>query len=619
MSASQVSEMIKPDSTNQQLVSERDYHQIVGWVLQVALGIMLSFSALHNLSKYVSLPIDDLYLLLAFMSLVLGATSLPRVPKLQFHFKWYVGAATVLALMYYVVFAARCWIYFHRGCLLYHANDYIAMTALAAAFFPVAVGLIFILRNRMSQGTALPLWGLVFLAFGLIGMPLNHQLGYLPVYMLGFIVAFFATFLARSPKVLFLTIVVGNLALLAYALGKYPTLGGFPTARFGDVIYGLQHPNEVGHYMVFIFASAIALLYYYPAKFRYWVYLAIAFFTMCFLLLQSRGGMIGVIVMIGTYVAMSKPFKKVGTAGRYRTQIFVLVMAVVVLLCIITYFTLQRMPSDERPGWFRVAYDQFLRFPWTGSGIGWWLAHFGYASPHNQLLEIASNMGVVGLLIALLVGYCCVKQMRGISRHLSSENDRKALVICAAAVTGYLISLLVDICPRTIYTVIPALLGTWCGVLASQNSLPVSSTGKHLGRRFVYVLALVLGLSIATSIAYNHTPPANRKSLADALSYKYCRIRPLDEDPGGDISGQITDNNKHPLAGATVILSPLGLKCIADNNGAFRFHWVKKKPVGSSHNYHIKVHYGGYRDKSVEATQVTYGCDTIYPISLELK
>lgn len=583
------------------LTTGHDIGKITGWVLQAGLGLLLGFSLIQDLSKCVSLPVDDVYLLLAVMSLLLAATNLPSIPKLQFYFSRRVRIAAGAALIWYVFFALLSWRYYHRGCLINSPNDYIALTTLAKAAFPIIIGLILLQRNK-SQGASLPLWSVILLAFGLIGLPLNAQLGYVPIYALGFVIAFYAGLLAKSAKVLLLFTMAACLELFAFGLSKYISGMSF-FGRLGGNADGMAYPNTIGHYMVFIFAATVALLYYVSRRTRYLIYGILAFLAVCFMMLQSRGGMLAVVGMVCAYVFMHRSAIK-----KNRVSAFILVSVAVVLIVVILKITSGRMWSEDRPEWLRMAFNLFMQKPWFGNGIGIWQANMQWGHCHNQLGEILYNMGIFGLAVFSFFGYCIAKQIRGLVQSLSSERDKQALIIFASAIIGYLISLQVDILYHSIHVVIPILLGTMWGIAASQNMPKLAKSESHRARRIICVSAIVACLLIATASAIRTTPNVNHESIADALSYQHCRHALHPELPYGDIVGHITDSQRHPLKNVELTLDNKVTTTSAD--GAFQFCHILKIPVGGR-NYHVKLHCRGYRDKTLDLVQVGYGPTTL--------
>ena len=84
--------------------------------------------------------------------------------------------------------------------------------------------------------------------------------------------------------------------------------------------------------------------------------------------------------------------------------------------------------SESRMVQFQMAIDQFLQFPLFGQGIGSY-SHFFHSIdtkyyPHNSFLEIAGELGLLGLLIylsALLFCFFRIIGMRQIKSHINND------------------------------------------------------------------------------------------------------------------------------------------------------------------------------------------------------
>lgn len=83
-------------------------------------------------------------------------------------------------------------------------------------------------------------------------------------------------------------------------------------------------------------------------------------------------------------------------------------------------------PVQERLSYYKSALELFFENPFRGGGIGGWAVFHGIAKPeihpHNIFLEIAAELGFVGLVLMLsLVGSSFMRLKKGIGRAASTK------------------------------------------------------------------------------------------------------------------------------------------------------------------------------------------------------
>ncbi|MCE5322034.1 O-antigen ligase family protein [bacterium] len=594
-----------------------DSGQTAGWILQIGLGILLGFSAIQQLHS--KLPIDDVSFLLATMAVLVAAVPLPFIPRLNIPCSKIWNAFLIIGLVWYALFSVMSYIYFHRYTFFETADKPQAIATFTLSALPIAL-LIIILTRRTKHASAMPSWMFALLLFGIWGLPYNLQFGQLPIWILSFVIAYQAAFLARGVRVLLLAISIACLELLALSLSYYIAQPSFP--RFGaDSLAG---PSTVGHYMLLIIGISVGSLIYASKKARFPAIIITGFFIVCLFLTQTRAALVGMLAGALFFILQQPRNSKID-----RRIVISLVLVAIAVVLIVTMLTIARQPHEERGMMLVWAMREFAHSPLIGNGIGSW--HSSYTEHlisahlpltedhlhcHNIFGEILCNMGLVGLFIFVLVFYCCYKVFANARESLDNPAERNALIACAAGIFGFILSLAVDVIYwyQAVMPIIPALIGTWMGYMASKDSNSASYiVGTSNIKRYMFAITTVAGMALI-SILSAKSLPVNYQDYAKKLSHKWFVMGDAGELPFGDIQVRTINKSGKPIEGVTLTLHPYRKQCFSDKNGDCLFKHIRKIPVGQSN--HLKLHCNGYKDQVTDFSQVEHG-PTLLRITLE--
>lgn len=594
-----------------------DHAQMVGGIVQIGLGILIGFSSLqcieHLRCLNLRLLFDDVSILLVSMAVIVTAAPFPFAPKIEIPcnriLKWLLFAG----LSWYAVFSAFSYAHFHRGVLWESADKPQIFAAIALFVLPAA--LLIIAFSRQAHHSAIPNWCIALLAFGLFTLPFSMQLGQLPICILSFIVAFLSAFLARGTKVLLLSATAACLLLFALSMADYVTFLPAVTLhlpRFGDALAGTSY---AGHYLILIIAVSAALLFSRSKSSNHLqIYIMVGFFTLCLVLSQTRGAVIGLLSGLSFFAFQCAKRHKISKIAVVAIVLFMAAGAFVV-----THLTAERQTGEERLDLLIWALQEFSHSPLIGNGVGSWHSTYtehaiatGITSDihqhcHNIVGEILCNMGLLGLLIFSVALYCGSRVYVQVRDALSSIDEHNTIVLITAGIFGYVVSFVVDIIfwYQAVMPIVPVLIGTSWGYLTSKkDTTTVDKVTVSNLKRCVYPSLLVAGMILISLVATRYLP-TYYSSYRDKLNHKWFGNAEPGELPFGDIRGKVIDNQGHPVNGVMVTLKQPLKRCSTDKNGVFVFTNIQKRPVGREHL--IEFYCKGYIKKITKIAQSEHG------------
>jgi O-antigen ligase len=245
-------------------------------------------------------------------------------------------------------------------------------------------------------------------------------------------------FTAAGTRSGFRTIVWGY--LVASAVTSVYTVG---TGAYGanGRLGGLFDPNYFAAILVPAIAVALFLIVSDPRRRNRAILAGVLVIDLAaFALTQSRGGLVGLAVALVASVLV---------AGRLRPRVLVLVL--VLVAGGLGYYAIDRpahvlsSTSNGRAGEWHVALRMFDNHPFTGVGLGnFVVVEPSYADQnlnldrvglivnqphrtHNTYLEVAAELGVVGVLLFLgVIGAALRPALRGIARMAARADTLEA-------------------------------------------------------------------------------------------------------------------------------------------------------------------------------------------------
>lgn len=229
----------------------------------------------------------------------------------------------------------------------------------------------------------------------------------------------------RSPKALKLAVIVTILCVivLGYSVIKGYLAGAFRAgAEIGAGVFG--DANDVAQ--VFVTILPLAVFWKLRSPFTsIWFWGSLGFLSVATILTQSRGGMLGLAAVMFCMLTRGRN-KVVGVA------IFA-VVALAVAAALPSQFTERYKTIGEyeedasamgRIYAWKAGMNMMLTRPVTGVGIGCFEVAFGqsyrpegfnsnkWQAPHNTLVQIGGETGVIGLTLWLTMFFTCVIALR---------------------------------------------------------------------------------------------------------------------------------------------------------------------------------------------------------------
>lgn len=254
--------------------------------------------------------------------------------------------------------------------------------------------------------------------------------------------------IVRTPKALRIASAVTLLcvAVLGYSVIKGYLGGAFRAgAEIGAGVFG--DANDVAQ--VFVAILPLAVFWKLRSPFTsIWFWAFTAFFSVATILTQSRGGLLGLAAVI--FFMLTRGRNKLVGAAMFA------VVAVVVAVSLPSQFT-DRYKSigtyeEDASAMGRIyAWEAGLKMmmtrPLTGVGIGCFEVAFGTAyrpagffsnkwmAPHNTLVQIGGETGLIGLTLWLALFFTCVVVLRRLKpagtekEQIETDQARDALLI----------------------------------------------------------------------------------------------------------------------------------------------------------------------------------------------
>lgn len=254
--------------------------------------------------------------------------------------------------------------------------------------------------------------------------------------------------IVRTPKTLRIAAAVTLLcvAVLAYSVIKGYMGGAFRSgAEIGAGVFG--DANDVAQ--VFVTILPLTVFWKLRSPFTsFWFWAFTAFFTIATIITQSRGGLLGLAAVI--FFMLTRGRNKLVGAAMFA------VVAVVVAVSLPSQFT-ERYKTigtyeEDASAMGRIyaweaGMNMMLTRPLTGVGIGCFEIAFGmtyrpegffsnkWMAPHNTLVQVGGETGVVGLMLWLAMFFTCVVVLRRLKpagtekEQIEIDQARDALLI----------------------------------------------------------------------------------------------------------------------------------------------------------------------------------------------
>lgn len=553
----------------------------LGQVVQVLLGIAIGFSSVQ-IEK--GLPIDELVPLLVLSAFLIVVSSSRSVPRPHFFFgrlTWVIGIG---ALLWYIIYALISW-QRTNSTIFYSASPFVQIAACSIIALPIAVTAAFLVSRRHSEGVALPLWGMALLALALTGIAADAQFGYIPIYLLGLLLGFYAGFLVGNLRSFFISAITVSFGFIAILMSRFLSLGYTEFVRNSSVaLYETMylrlnegftigsrwklfavHPNLTGAYLILIISVCAAILCYTKGKARQRVKYVLGFFVLALLMTKSRGALLGLVTTVVAYAAMQR--LSLSSRKQRVCAVFGLAAFIAIIGCI---STVRSFTERGRLDMVDFAIQAFFQHPVLGNGVDsfghLWMRHTwdhpglgpGAGNSHNMVAQIMCDMGLIGLVSVCVLGYCVVKQMRGLRKQLLSNADLRAFDWTSAGIIGFLVTGLFN--PTWFYPpmklLIPVLVGAWWGVVTHHGTPMVSCNRVPVGPRarsaFTMLLLPLLACYVATRML-----PSGSMNLLGVITADYIdNIRPLRwaDFNRGALCCRVVDEGETPIADAKLTL-----------------------------------------------------------------
>lgn len=172
-----------------------------------------------------------------------------------------------------------------------------------------------------------------------------------------------------------------------------------------------------------------------------WLSMLAGLGTLLVLMLHDRG-LLSIGRLRGRWQALSVSFRRLTLLGAATVTV-----AIVILLgLIINSFTIRERRAGLREEMWRAALLQFAEKPLTGQGLFTFGRHYGrqvsvppalsYAHAHNLPLNVAAELGILGMVALLYTTVCIVGCFRRAWAN-SPSGDRVLLISCASALVGF--------------------------------------------------------------------------------------------------------------------------------------------------------------------------------------
>ena len=257
----------------------------------------------------------------------------------------------------------------------------------------------------------------------------------------------------------------------------------------------------------------------------------------------SRGGWIAGAVALAVWVGLSLPLAKwwaqISLSGRIVIGLLVMCIAAVSTYFVLASFGIVGRSVELRTWIYQTALRLFAEHPLTGTGLftfGAGLARLNSLPPqephshaHNLILNVAAEMGIVGLLALALTTFVVVQ--------LAHRNRRDPLAAMAvASFAGFAVHQMFDM---------PIMMPMLALLALVILSLIVPTESRPIRARWPWVLSAVGGFMLAVSgvwnaVNYSNYVGALRTGLGSGeYGVAAARLQPLiDGDPASAIYEQ---------------------------------------------------------------------------------
>ena len=349
----------------------------------------------------------------------------------------------------------------------------------------------------------------------------------------------------RRPQVWFLILLVIGVGLMAciaafyqfYVNPKWLPMGRFMLEQYENRASGcFGIPNSLAAMLLlqlpFLFAFALT------RRFKAWIRIVSAIVAIVFLftliLTGSRGGWLGLIAifLIMPFVLIEKPIKQILA---FLSIILILAISGFILFSTVDVFKLRLGQAirdggeQTRPVMWRVAWQNFIDHPYTGSGLETYGYNFEKYTPedfsmrpvyaHSDYLQTLSDLGIIGFIFLyfppvmfLILFWLHWRSLPILARPKGKREkvvpaSKMLLGAILMAVIGFSVHLVVDF-----HLHIPALLFNcviWLGlgikiIAKSQKRLP--------GQKTPTIIISLLMLVIAGTLIYRAIPYYNARN-----------------------------------------------------------------------------------------------------------
>ena len=326
--------------------------------------------------------------------------------------------------------------------------------------------------------------------------------------------------LKRSPKlwqaIINALLIAAGLSSLLILISAYPWINLYQlnlVQILADPTYLLEviprlpyslglHPSITAGYLVLILPLAVYQLF--RSKNLFWKALQIAGLVLnisVLFLTQSRGGLIGLFFLVFVFVLIYWIeiwgfFLKNKIFGLLTISTLVLAgTAFIILIAKSRGFSLSDRTVQMRFNQWGIAYQIIKESPWLGSGLGTFGQKYlalrdpmfypgTFIHAHNQLIQITTELGILGLITLLLIIWHGIRQLNKEEGGLSPSS--KVSLIALGGLFGVLIP--DAILTSTMIVLLVLVYLVW--ILPGEKHLP--KLNKTSGLRLISLTAILL-------------------------------------------------------------------------------------------------------------------------------
>lgn len=245
----------------------------------------------------------------------------------------------------------------------------------------------------------------------------------------------------------FISLLLGFLLIGSiFTLAGLPNIITFSGGR--STVLGVGY-NTLGRFMFMVTVCSLLIVFLYKKKsfLRLWIFFVIIITLLLIVMSGSRGSYLGIIIcLISLLVFNFKRVIKTINNFKYTKHIFYVMLLMFIMGFFfsdqILYFYNSRflfLFSDVQGGtavsirkdMFKEAFNLFLEKPILGNGLDSFPYYSNYnIYPHNIFLEVATELGLIGLILLLLIiviGFICLFKIK--SKSVTYFNIMLSLLI----------------------------------------------------------------------------------------------------------------------------------------------------------------------------------------------